>query len=241
MRKFLGGVFIFFSLFSLSTSSVFASLVVVGRDGEVVANVLGSEIGVSVERPSYEVKDVTSFGSEEGSVALERDGERVSLFLTNGGEEKYMDVTGYVKELVEIEKSTDPENISILNTQEGFLISQRGVSARTEYSIFIDPSNRELSLETPSGKRYLGVLPYEAVLSVVKANIINTLNVDGEVVLREEVGGDLLYEVLGEKSIKVINLIDLSVPVDVSVSASTGQIVSVNQPVWFRVLDILFA
>jgi hypothetical protein len=204
--------------------------------------VLASEIALGVERPDIEVKNVSNQEtSGKESVFLRRDGEKVELSLKQGDQERTMDVTGYVKELVEVQADVAPESVKIANSGSDFLISQKGVSARTSYSIYIDPTNREISLETPSGKKYLNTLPYEAVLGVIKANVLSKLNSNNEVSINEQEGGELLYYVSGEKVLNLVNLVEYSVPVNASVSVSTGQVVKVDEPVWLKVLGFLFA
>jgi len=240
--KHISSFFIAIFLFFLVVHQAEAALVVVGRDGGVVVNVLSREIALGIERPGIEVVNVSNReAGEEESVFLSRDGERVSLSVFEGNEERVMDVTDYPKELIEIEKRSKPERIRIMNSENEFIISQKGIQARTGHSIFIDPVDNELSLETPSGRRYLAILPYEAVLGVVKANVLNRLNADGEIFLSEHVNGELLYTVNGERTFQVVNLFELSVPVEARVSASTGQVVGVEQPIWFKVFGFLFS
>ncbi len=230
----------FFSL----ASSAHAAFVTVRESGEVTWNVLASEVGIEMpKRSSLEVKDVSlGESSGESSISLVRDGERVNLAVFDGSREQSADVTGYSRELVELEEAGEPQKVKISLTPTGdFVIFQNGVKATTSYSIYINPKNRELILDAPSGKRYLAIMPYEAVAGVMKANIVNILNQNSEIALSEEAGGELLYQVGGERKLAIGKVFEFSVPVTAKVSATNGKIIDVEQPVWLVVLGFLFS
>lgn len=241
MKKFLATSLLFILLFVAFPSPVEGSLIVINNEGEVVVNVLSSQDALSLgipKRDYLKVKDIaaTSSFSPDARVSIKREGEKVSL---NVGE-KTLDVTNWQEEIVEIEERVETQKISIALVDGKFKIEQDGVSALTDYTININPENKELSVSTPSGARFLSILPKGAAESVMRARVITKLNKDDYLELVEEEGGELSYLVSGQRVLALFNIFDLEIPVKAKVSALTGRIISVDQPVWLNLLGFLF-
>jgi hypothetical protein len=54
-------------------------------------------------------------------------------------------------------------------------------------------------------------------------------------------GNKLAYEIAGDRIVNLFNIYKYAVPVKVQVSASTGEIISIDQPTWLKVVSFLFA
>ena len=74
--------------------------------------------------------------------------------------------------------------------------------------------------------------------SVLRSKKINRIGVDNKLNIIEN-DRELSYEVGGERVINLFNIVEYSVPVTVQVSASTGEILLVDQPTWLKVLGFL--
>jgi len=224
-----------------------AALVVLDKEGAIVWNVLSmkAESGLEIpKRESLEVREIALQDlqpSAEAQVSLTRKDGRVFLNVSSQSGERLVDVTDYQDELIKIEERGEIQSISIANIEDKFAIGQKNVIALTEFSISIDAKTSELLALTPSGSRYIAVLPYEAVANVLKARIMSRLLSDsGEIELKEGSKGELHYFIQGEKEINLFDLISFPVEVKAAVSASTGQILEVEQPTWLRILGFLF-
>jgi len=194
------------------------------------------------EKESLQVTNIASTPNPAGNaeVYLKNEDGKVSLTVTQGDTETKKDVSGLQEDIVEIVQRQKAETVTILSKDNGFSIVQKGFSADTNYPIKIDPKSREVSLDTPSGLRYLAVLPYEAVERLVKANVISYTKLDQNMEIAESDSGELLYNVPGERELNILNFLNYPVEVTASISATTGRLVEIDQPIWLRVLGFLF-
>lgn len=220
-----------------------ASLITVNGSGEVIFNVLSSEdqLALSIpERKQIEVKEIAAERSaNNSSISLSKEDGKIYLRVGEGEGAKEMDVTTWQEDLVEIEEREGVKRIEILVEEEKFAIKQDEISAQTEYPISIKPEENKLSIETPSGEIYLSVFPVEAVESALRSRYVTRLP-DRKIGISEKETGILTYEVDGERQLGVLDFLDYGVPVTVHVSASTGEVVSVDQPTLLRVFGFLF-
>ena len=232
------------TLLLLVTSEALASLVVVQKDGKVVINVLSTEDSIELEIPRRDFLEVKNIAEDtpdpEAKISLAKEDGKFKLNVSSKSGEKSLDVTNYSDEIVEIEERPALERIRIGVSDNQFTIEQKGVVARTDYEINIDPKTAGLTLTTPSGLRFLSILPYNALQGALRAKIINRFANEARILI-VEVGRELTYELAGERVINLFNVIKYSVPVKASVSASTGEILSVDQPTWLKVLGFLFS
>lgn len=237
-RLFL--VVFFFLLFS-AASDVEASILVISKEGVVVWKVLSEETALVIPQHSFlEVKEIAnSEPMPDASVSLKRDGEKITLRVATDDDKKELDVSGWKNDLVEIEERPETERIIIGLKEEGFSLEQRGIMALTDFSLNVDAKTAKLSALTSSGEKYISVLPFGAVESMIRAGLISRL-LEGEKLYLTEQGRELAYKVRGEKVIDFFNIFSFSIPVTAQVSASTGQLLLIEEPKWFRVLNFLF-
>ena len=236
--------FLFLSFFFVFAKSTQANIIVISKEGQIFWNVLSSSSGLEIpERSVLEIKDIAAadnFGPTAKVSLAKKDG-KVSLSVSEKNQEKSLDVSGLEGSLIEIEERPQTKMIRVGTAGERFTIEEGGYTAMTDYPISINPQNAELSVEAPSGIRYVVVLPSEAVGSLIKAKVANQVEGTGQIFLQEESGKELSYKVMGKRVINVFNLVDFGVPVSAWVSASTGEIVSTDIPTWLKVLGFMFS
>lgn len=224
-------------------SSVFAdSLMVLRPDGKIVVNVLSAEAVADLAIPQSDYLAVrnTVSGVVAANTKIFLTNENGALNLRVGDGANVLDVSGTDKQLVEIEERPQVKSFAISAQPDGFVLEQGDLSVATQYDISIDPTDAKLALATPTGIKYVAILPREAVETTLRSKIISSVANKGAVSLVEE-GSDLVYKVAGEKVLNLFNLYDYPVPVTVLVSTSTAEVVSVDQPPWLAVLNYLFA
>lgn len=243
MKKFVF-VLTFSAIFCLSIGAAKAeSLLVVDKDGEVIWKVLSSTDSISLSIPQREHLEITdvaaSFGTtSDAKISLEKEDGNISLNIDSSEGSRSLDVTNWQDDLIEVEERGETQKLIIRIIDGEFSIEQKGISVTTSYPISIDPKRNEISVQTPSGARFLSILPMEAAESALRARVITKFT-DEKASLIERDKGELVYVFNGEKILNLFNLIDYPVEVKASVSVLTGEIVHVEQPPWLRVLSFL--
>jgi len=220
-----------------------ASLIVIDKKGEIVWKVLASEATLGIPKASeIVIKNVAgSLPSGSSLVSLLRDGDKITLSVKDGQEEKSLDVTAIGGEIVEIEERPQVRQVKIGVLGEKFLIEEEGTIALTNYPIKIDPGRAELSVVTASGSRILPFLPKEALEVAIRAKTISVLKEGETMELSEGGAGDLAYHIPGERILNFLNLFKFEIPVKTSISALTGEVLSVEQPTWLRIFGFMFS
>ena len=229
---------IFFLLFQ--AFPVNASLLAIGKDGKIVWNVLSEEASLEIPKHSYmEVKEVVEKKADEGSVVALVKGEngKMNLTVTSLGGLRELDVTGYKSDLVEIEERAPIQKLSLKLEGDKIVLVQRGVRAKTDYAVSVDAKTAEIIVKTPSGSKYVSILPQEAVETILRTKIINRV-ASGEINIVEE-ERELLYKISGEKVVHLLNVYDYNIPVSANLSASTGEVLSIEAPIWYKLIVFL--
>lgn len=241
--KLLVSLALFF-LFLISTSGLaYASLVTIDKEGKVTINVLSAEESIELEIPRkefLEVKDIAKGTPDpEAKISLAKIDGKIKLNVSTSSGEKSLDVTNYKEEIIEIEERSEVERVTISVKAGKFTIEQKGVVAETDFAISINPRTARLALITSSGHRFLSILPRQATEIVLRSKYINRIGRQDRLVISEQ-GRELSYEVAGDRVINLFNIFEYNVPVSAHISASTGEILSINQPTWLKVLGFLF-
>ena len=236
-------LFIFNLFFVLSVSKVDASLVTIDKYGKVIIKVLSAEESIGLEIPQSDFLEVKNIISEtpdaDAVITLAKTDGKSTLKVSSNSGDKSMDVTNYKGEVLVVEERPEVQKLTFFVSGDKFTLVQRGVYAETDYQINVDPTSAKLTLEAPSGLRYLSVLPHQATDAVLRANFINRIDEGKRLIIKEE-GSDLTYEVFGDKIFNIFNLFEYGVPVSAKVSASTGEILSIEGPTWLKVINFLF-
>jgi hypothetical protein len=235
---------LFIASYFLLPGSTKASLVRVGESGDVIVKVLSSEDSIALEIPQSDYLEVKNIAKEipdpESKISLVKDNGEIMLKVATKSGEKSLDVTNYEDEVIEIEERPQTKKVAISITDNKFIIKQGGVSAVTDYEINIDPASARLTLATKSGLKFLSILPRQAVETMLRSKLVSRLNRQDRFEITEEEGGELAYVVSGEKTFNVFQLFEYAVPVVARVSASTGEILEIEQPQWLNKLNFLF-
>lgn len=240
IRAVLFSFFVLSIIYFSSFRAANAALVNITPEGVAVLTVLSSQdIALSIpKRESLEVRD--NVAGESGKITLSKIGDKISLAVATAEGEKELDVTDYKSELIEVEERPQIQKISISTDGTFFYLKQGEVEATTTLPINVDAKGAEISLVTESGVKFLSILPKSATDSVLKAKIATRIIPKGGVLLTEE-GGVLSYTIKGEKVLNLFNVYKYPVPVLASVSASTGEILKTDEPVWLKILGFMFS
>lgn len=239
MRYLLVSLLTIFLTF-ISSKGVSASIVTVTSEGETVINVL-SEQDFYLEIPqseSLEVREIAGSDSIKGStIALLKDQDKFKLSVDSSGSEKTLDVTEVQENIIEIEERPETEKIAIKIKDDKFLLTQDKLIAQTDYEIRVNPEIAGITLSTPSGFRFLSIFPKGAVDTVLRARVMD--RVENTIELNEGDDGALSYIVKGQKVINLFDLYEYKVPVKARISASTGEVLSIEQPEWLSIIGFL--
>lgn len=239
MKKLVFAVALTF-LLVFFTNQVKASIVVVDLEGRLIINVLSSEDTLAlIPKSDYlEVKEVSGGGVlEKGEIQLSNSQGKVTLNILTDNGEKDLNVTNINDNLVEIETKDEAKNLKIKAEGDKFLLEQSGLIASTLYPIKINSKEKHIYVLTPTGERYLSFLPLDAAQSALRARIISKLNYENMEISESE--GKLTYNIKGEKIINIFNIVNYSYPVNVNISAQTGEVVSDTTPIWLKILGFV--
>jgi len=231
--------------FFASASGVKASMITVNSKGAAVWNVLGESdsLTLDVVKPSaVSIKEIN--GNQEtqnANIALLISEGTVNLNVKSEDQNKTLQLRDFSGDLVQVEQRPQVASFKIFYKDGNFVFKQGEISASTSYPVKIDSANARVSLQTPSGELNLGILPKDAVDDLVRAKVISKINGQQKIILGEQVNGQLAYNIPGIKTINLFNVTNLDVDVVGNVSATTGEILSVDQPVWLRILGFVFS
>jgi hypothetical protein len=240
--KKISALALILTFFSASFSPVFAAIVTVNPQGQVVWQVLGDETNLAVPAPQQiQVKTVAqaTTPSPNSQISLTNTDGKITLNVQNGSNDQNIDVTNIKDNIIELQARPNTNDITISNTAGQFTIQENGVKAQTSFPITVDPAKNELSVTTPSGNRLLSVLPYEAVLGLIRAKTID--NTPNTISINENSKGELQYEIKGTRKINLFNVATITADVSSNVSASNGEVLNVTEPQWLKFFGFLFS
>lgn len=228
-------------LLLLSVSPAHASaFITITKSGKVRQNVLGEATSTqnqtTVQSAVNSAKDLA-----DATLSIIKEGEKSLLTIQTEAGTKQENVTKLTQDIVEVEQNQSPKSIKIGKVDDSFGISQSGITALTSYPIHINTSTKTISVSTNSGDRIVSVMPDEAVETLVRANIINTISKDGQMVLGENENGELTYSIPAERRVNLFNIHTVSVEVSTVVSATNGKVLKVDQPQWLKFFGFLFS
>jgi len=221
--------------FFISVKDIDASLITIDKNGNLIWKILAYETPLDVPQKNLEVTNVGNAGSANKLISLNRDGGKVSLKV---GDEKELDVSNLGSDLIEIEERGDIKKIEIGLQNDKFSIKEGGIIALSSFPINIDPVESRLSIVTSTGKKYLGIFPYEAVQVALRSKYISKINSVFDITEEDK---DISYAITGEKVINLFNIVKIGIPVTAKVSASTGEILFVDQPIWLKFIGFMFS
>lgn len=216
-----------------------SSLFKVNSDGSLTFNVLSSEDSLALGLPqksSLEVKEVAGRTPDYQNIILKKEGSgKYSLYL---GEKNALDITNWRDSVIEIEEKEETKKVDVLLSDGKFLLKQSDLLVSFDFSLKLRPKEKELLVETPFGDKLLFVMPYDAALITLRSRALSKVKKDEPFELVEE-NRDLVYQIKGSKTLDFFGFYKSDFPVVVKVSASTGEIVFVDEPWWLRLASFL--
>jgi len=226
IKRIILSFFLVTITYFLVASRVSAALITVNPDGKLIWQVLGDS--------TIQIKKIAqnAVPSSDSQIFLKNLDGKVML---NG-----VDVTNLKETLVDVEARGGTDELKIGQDSGRFTLAENGVIANTNYPITIDPMRDTLSVVTPTGARLISVLPYEATLLLIRAKLVDKVD-DNQVALSETQNGELQYSVSGQRHINLFNLTQIIVDIHSNVSATTGEILKLDEPQWLRIFGFLFA
>lgn len=232
-----------FGLFAICSSAAEAKLLTINASGEVIYSVLSSSDEIEPEIPKssdIEVKQAQGMSSGgKPTIALAQKDGSVNVSVDDYGSKKEFVINNEEDVILEIEERPQISRLEIGFREGFFLLTQNKFTAYTNFAIKIDASNAKLTVSTDRGERIISVLPYGAVQYLVKAKIINKVKENKFELMEKD--SELVYRVEGERLINLFDLYKLPVEVNSLVSASTGEIISVESPLWLKVINNFFS
>lgn len=152
----------------------------------------------------------------------------------------------------EVEDELEDADIKIATAAGRLAIIKNRFGAFTNFPLTINPKTNELIITTHAGQKTVTILPDQAVQNMLAANIISRLGSQAivDAVLQNQVASasaivDLgvrenipVYEIPGIRDFRLLGFIPLSQPVTVVVSAETGELVTTEQSILTRVIDL---
>jgi hypothetical protein len=233
----------FFLYVFLFPQKVSASFINVKKTGEIQVGVLSSEDEYNLEIPKASAIEVKKAAKQDlegsGSIQVEKVNDKVSLLINYGESEKEYSFTKWSDTLIEIEERPELQSIKIALLGDKFSLEQKGFTALTAFPIKVDSKEARLSVGTETGDRILSILPYQAIGTLFKAKVISKVNGNQFNLIEEN--QELAYFVEGEKTLNLYDIYKYSVPVSAYVSASTGEIIKIEAPIWYKVIGFLFS
>ena len=227
-------------LFLAGFDQVNASIVTIEKTGDVTVNVLSAESENS-EEGGGEIKITDSsveIGEADIPISLSKKDGKYFLSIASKDGEKSFDVTGSQDRILEIEErpSVKKIGISILNNQ--FVIEQRGIKAVTSYQINVEPKMSKITILTPTGYKFLSVLPSDAMNILLRSNTISSSGNNASVEILEDGKGNLYYGISGTKKVGIKDMYMFDAPVSAKISAVNGEVMEIDEPIWLKILNL---
>lgn len=195
---------------------------------------------IEIENGSLKLK----YKIENGKVILKAENE--------SGEEVDLDED----ELEELEDSVEDElnddEIQLLPTTNNRLaVTQNQVAAVTDFPLSINVETKELIVSTPIGQKVVSILPEQAVENLLATKIINTVETSSTdsftqgqlgalsgVIKLEIRNNEVIYNVKGIKTYRILGLIPVTAPVTALVSAQDGTTIAKQQSLLASIIDV---
>ena len=177
-------------------------------------------------------------GSDSSDDSQDQDEDEVEDEVENEVEDEDEDLAEDEEEL-EVESGSEAAKvkikIKIKRVENRFVFMTREIEAETDFPLSVNPTTNELVVTTPSGERVVTILPDQAVANMLANNIFNrqrNVNIVFE-------NGTVIYRISGDRDEKLLGIFNVVIPTTAVVSADTGQLVTQEQPFFFRFLDLL--
>lgn len=139
---------------------------------------------------------------------------------------------------VTLNKILDKKEVKLnLTSENKFALVQGEVVTILDMPIHVNIDNHKIYLETLEGKKELKILPEQAVKEAVELKIFEKLNSDS-VPSVEDLGDELAYKVVGDKTYKLFGFLSVKTKQNVYITAETGEVIEGNQPLFTRAVRL---
>lgn len=229
-----------FVILCVYVTDVKAQLVVVSQAGELEWNVLSEQIVLSDTSPGeVSVTKIADLAGKpnRSSIDLAKVGDNLNMVVTTDNQEKKLEVTDVSDKIIEIEERPSVSRLAISTKDGKFVFTQNQSQASTILPISIDPKEAKITVKTNFGESNLAIFPQQAAMVALRSKVVSSLSQDSEII---EEDGSVSYKLSGEKHFPFYSLYTYSVPVDTYVSTTTGEIVKIDSPTWYKYLSFLF-
>jgi hypothetical protein len=216
-------------------TSILPAIVVITNQNTLEWTVLGE---TSQEPPQLKINLTQAIADLTQKVNLSKQDDKIKLEVTTGETKKEVDVTELAEDVIEIEQSQEAKKVKIGSVGDKFIISQNDTDALTSFPISINPNGKHVTVDTPTGQKYLGIFPDDVFDTLSKTGVLD--NLEGNIELAEGEQGQLEYILNGEKVLNLFNLLNVTAPVNVKVSALDGQVLETDSPAWYKVLGFIW-
>lgn len=157
------------------------------------------------------------------------------------------------QEVFKIEERLDKNTVKIATGSGNTFVFAKGtIGAQSQFPLSVDLVTNELTVSTPNGPKVVAILPDAAVQNMLAANVINRLSGPtagasgsaalkgvGDIVKFEIKGGIPVYTISGISNQKVLGFIPVEIHENVVVSAQTGALVTKEETLLNRLLDLV--
>lgn len=219
------------------------------KDGETRTELRFGE-GERVKIRKEDDRTRTDVISQGIKVRIQREGDRFVIKAENAaGDEQELEAD----EIIKIDERFEQDRIKIATESGRLVISRNATFALTDLPISIDLETNELKVTTPAGERVVAILPDQAVKNMLAANIFDRLN--NQTVIDEATSGALtavanaiqlgernglpIYEIRGLRDQRLLGFIPVTTAVSTTVSASTGEVLDVEQSLLDKIIDLI--
>lgn len=142
--------------------------------------------------------------------------------------------------LAKIDDRLAKDDIKVATAGAGQFLLQKGdVKAITSFPISVDLATNTLFITTPNGQKAVTILPEKAMQNLLAAHIINVATSAGQLIALDEKNGIPVYEVKGVSSQRLFGLIPIGINKEITVSAETGNALSIRESLGQRILDAI--
>ncbi len=199
---------------------------------------------------------------QNGNLKIEihvENGKVVTKFHDENGQEVEVEKSVGDKLAKEADDTLEEKEIEIAtgSAQLGFI--EHGHRVRTNFPLTVDPATGQLFVTTPTGTKAVAILPAAAIENMIRAGILTTVTGGGgsnppggtdsastptsvlgaTTELTTGSKGNLVYKVSGEKSERLLGVLPVNFNLTAVVSAENGQLLSTQESIFARILDLL--
>lgn len=228
LRMIKTAIILSFSMFWLAFPPVIdaKAIVQIDENGVVTSSVLGEQTSF-LENKIKEIKSKVITEVERVVVATQ--GQSVDVTFKAKDEEETNKISLARVDTVTSYQDKSGNTLDVVKTPSGLAVSQGSVLAHTNYEIEIEPKTKAITLKTPTGIRYLNLLPADVYDLLIRSSVISELR---QIEIVENAKGELLYVATGTKTFDLIKRFPLNAEVEAYVSATEGKLVNTKMPLW---------